>query len=256
MSSGNGIGRELVRGLLDRGAKVAALDKNQAALDETAKLLGQHSNLATFALDISDLEAVKANANDVVAQWGAIDGLISNAGIIQPFVKIADLDIATMKRVINVNVWGVIYMTKTYLPLLMARPEAHICNVSSMGGFLPVPGQSVYGGSKAFVKLFTEGLHSEMAGTKVGVTTVFPGGVETHIAENSGVKVSAQMDSDKGKYTMTSAQDAAKIILDGIEDNKSRVLVGSDASFMDKIYRLSPERAAAYIAKQMASLLK
>jgi NAD(P)-dependent dehydrogenase (short-subunit alcohol dehydrogenase family) len=76
---GNGIGRELVRGLLDRGAKVAALDRSQAALDETAKILGQPDRLATFALDVSDLAAVQANANDVVQKWGAVDGIINNA---------------------------------------------------------------------------------------------------------------------------------------------------------------------------------
>jgi short-subunit dehydrogenase len=177
-------------------------------------------------------------------------------GIIQPFVKIADLDLQTIERVMNVNWWGVVYMTKTYLPLLLARPEAHVCNISSMGGFLPVPGQSCYGASKAAVKLFTEGLHSELAGTKVGVTIVFPGAIETHITENSGVKISSEMEGQKGSYKLTSPKDAAKMILDGIEGNKYRVLVGQDAGFMDKIYRLSPERAAAFIANKMKSLLK
>ncbi|WP_252629481.1 SDR family oxidoreductase, partial [Enterobacter sp. JH539] len=90
---------------------------------------------------------------------------INNAGIIQPFVKIDQLGYEVVERVFNVNFYGTLYMTKTFLPHLLTRPEAHIVNVSSMGGFLPVPGQTIYGASKAAVKLFTEGLHSELADT-------------------------------------------------------------------------------------------
>jgi short-subunit dehydrogenase len=78
-------------------------------------------------------------------------------------------------------------MTKTFLPHLLKRSEGIIVNVSSMGGFLPVPGQTIYGSSKAAVKLFTEGLNSELTGTNVHVMGVFPGAIGTNIAANSGV---------------------------------------------------------------------
>jgi short-subunit dehydrogenase len=104
-------------------------------------------------------------------------------------VKIKDLDYAAIERVFAVNWWGTLYVTKTFLPLLLARSEGHIVNVSSMGGLLPVPGQTIYGALKAAVKLFTEGLHSECAGTNVHVTVVFPGAVATNITANSGVEI-------------------------------------------------------------------
>ena len=106
-------------------------------------------------------------------------------------MRLNDLDYAAIDRVFDVNWRGTLYMTKTFLPLLLARPEAHIVNVSSMGGFLPVPGQTIYGASKAAVKLLTEGLHSELAGTNVRVTVVFPGAVATNITANSGVDIAA-----------------------------------------------------------------
>ena len=73
-----------------------------------------------------------------------------------------------------VNFWGPVHTTKAFLPHLVARPRAHLVNVSSMGAFLPVPGQTAYGASKAAVRLLTEGLHAELAGTSVSVTVVFP----------------------------------------------------------------------------------
>ena len=185
---GNGIGRELVLNLLARGASVAAVDVNESALGETVKFAGDKKDkLSTHVVNITDKVAVAALPEQVIARHGAVDGLINNAGIIQPFVKVNELDFAAIERVMDVNFYGTLYMTKAFLPHFLKRPEAHITNLSSMGGFLPVPGQSVYGASKAAVKLLTEGLHSELLNTNVRVTVVFPGAIGTNIAANSGV---------------------------------------------------------------------
>ena len=255
---GNGIGRELVLNLLSKGASVAAVDINEAALQETAALVGDRKDkLSTHVVNITDRAAVEALPDQVIARHGAVDGLINNAGIIQPFVRVNDLDYAAIERVMNVNFYGPLYMTKAFLPHFLKRPEAHLANVSSMGGFLPVPGQSIYGAAKAAVKLFTEGLYSELRTTRVGVTVVFPGAIGTNIAANSGVGISQEMQENSQRRSIKTLEPAraAEIIVDGIEQNRYRVLVGSDASFMDKLYRLSPERAANFIFKQMQSLL-
>ena len=90
-------------------------------------------------------------------------------------------------------------MIKTFIPYLSDRPEAHIANVSSMGGFLPVPGQSVYGASKAAVKIATEGLRMELIRTKIGVSLIIPGGIETDIKKNSGLENAEITENDKKK---------------------------------------------------------
>lgn len=112
---GSGIGRALVLHLLAKGARVAAVDLNPAALRETAQLAGaQASRLSTHELNITDRTAVAALPAQVVAAHGAVDGLINNAGIIQPFVRVPDLDEATIERVMNVNFYGTVWMTKAF----------------------------------------------------------------------------------------------------------------------------------------------
>ena len=253
---GNGIGRELVLSLLARGARVAAVDIDKSALEETVGLSGdQKDRLTTHIVNITDKAAVEALPGQVISQHGAVDGIINNAGIIQPFVKLNELDYEAIERVNKVNFYGTLYMTKAFLPHLLQRPEAHITNISSMGGFLPVPGQTIYGATKAAVKLLTEGLHSELLSTNVRVTVVFPGAIGTNIAANSGLGDSLQMDNQQSSIKMLAPSKAAQIILDGIERDRYRVLVGSDARFMDLLYRLNPSYAANLIYKQMKSLL-
>lgn len=255
---GSGVGRELVLALLSRGASVAAVDVNASALEETVALAGMnHCNLATYTVNITDKALVEALPERVISRFGAVDGIINNAGVIQPFVRLKDLDYAAIDRVMNVNLFGTLYMTKAFLPHLLARPEAHITNISSMGGFLPVPGQTIYGASKAAVKLLTEGLSSELQGTNVRVTVVFPGAMGTNIAANSGVVMDSRQQgmAQESPIKMLAPAKAAQLILDGIERNEYRVLVGADARLMDAVYRLNPQRAARFIYNQMRALL-
>ena len=144
-------------------------------------------------------------------------------------------------------------MVKTFLPHLLTRPEAHIVNISSMGGFLPVPGQTMYGASKAAVKLLTEGLHSELMNTNVKVTVVFPGAVNTNITKNSGL---GEMDQSSEAPKILSAKAAAQIISNGMENDQYRVFVGKDSKFMDFLCRWKPVFAAKMISKKMQSHLK
>lgn len=256
---GNGIGRETVLELVRRGARAAAVDISEAALQETVELAGSAVNgtVSTHVADITDRAAVEALPAAIVEAHGQLDGLTHCAGIIQPFVLLKDLDYDAIERVMNVNLWGTIHTTKAFLPYLLERPEGHIVNISSMGGFLPVPGQSMYGATKAAVKLLTEALHSELADTNVGVTVVFPGAISTNISVNSGVAAPGQAESQASpsKIKMTAPDVAAKMIVDGVEQNAYRVRIGSDATFMDRFSRLSPQRAAALIYKNMKELL-
>jgi NADP-dependent 3-hydroxy acid dehydrogenase YdfG len=253
---GNGMGRELVLNLLAKGARVAAVDINENALQETWELAGdQKDRVSTHVLNITDQEAVEALPAQVIARHGTVDGIINNAGIIQPFVRLNDLAFDAIQRVLDVNLYGTLYIIKAFLPHLLSRPVAHIANISSMGGFLPVPGQTVYGASKAAVKLLTEGLYAELLNTNVRVTLVYPGAIGTNIAANSGIEIKASADAGKSSIKPLAADKAAQIIVDAIEQDRYSVLVGQDATFMDFIYRLNPKGAAGFIYKQMKSLL-
>ena len=187
--------------------------------------------------------------------------LLNVAGIIQPFVKVADLSFEDMERVMDVNFWGVVNTTKAALPHLVTRPEACLVNVSSMGGFCPVPGQSVYGASKAAVKLFTEALYAEVRGTGVAVTVVFPGAIRTGISDNSGVSMggadgsSSTAAAEESNFPMTEPAEAARQIIEAVVKGSYRITIGKDATMLDRISRLAPQRATDMIAKKMASLL-
>lgn len=256
--AGGGIGRQLVLQLLDHGAAVAAVDINEHTLEETRSAAGAAADrVSIHVADITKREMVCSLPPQIEKRQGAIDILINNAGIIQPFVPFAELEYETIMRVMNINVFGPIFMTRAFLPYLAKRPEAYIANVSSMGGFLPVPGQTLYGASKAAVKLLTEGLRAELAHSKIGVSVIMPGGVATNITKNSGVVSTVEASGDPNAAKgLTTAEQAAHIILKGIRRGRPRILVGRDATMMDLLSRLAPVRAGKLISKMMASLLE
>jgi NAD(P)-dependent dehydrogenase (short-subunit alcohol dehydrogenase family) len=256
---GNGIGQQVVFELLRRGANVAAVDLRAESLEQTVAEAGVGDRLRTYTVDVTDRAAVEALPAQVVADFGAVDGLLNVAGIIQPFVRLVDLEYDAIERVLAVNLWGTIHTVKAFLPLLLERPVAHVVNVSSMGGFLPVPGQTIYGASKAAVKLLSEGLFAELLDTNVGVSVVMPGAVGTDITGNSGVAVPGGADAaaaeEGGGFPTTSPQDAASTIVDGIVDDRLHVYVGRDARLMNIAVRTAPKQAARLITRQMAALL-
>jgi short-subunit dehydrogenase len=256
---GGGIGRELVLNLLARNARVAAVDINESALQETAALSGdKQDRLSTHIVNITNKALVAGLPEHVIAKHGAVDGIINNAGIVQPFVRVNDLDYPVIERVMNVNFLGTLYMTMAFLPHLLKRSEAHIANISSMGGFLPVPGQTIYGASKAAVKLFTEGLRSELSHTSVKITVVFPGAIGTNIIANSGAELDLNSEIQRLQRLLKplAPSKAAQIIVDAIERNRYRVFIGVDSMFMDLAYRITPRGAAKLISRLMQSLLQ
>ena len=253
--AGSGIGRELAIQLCKLGARVAMVDIDEEGMKETASLCSQGST-STHRVNIAHRAEVEELPEQVIQEFGQIDGIINNAGIIQAFVDVNSLDYESIQRVMDINFSGTLYMCKSFLPYLLLRPEAHIVNVSSMGGFIPFPKQTIYGASKAAVKLLTEGLYAELKESSVRVTVVHPGAVNTHIMSNSGLasrEEEEQSKSDQGQKALA-ADKAANQIIRGMENNKFRVLVGKDARMLDTLYRIMPRKAVEIITKQMSNL--
>ena len=252
--AGSGIGREVVRDLLGRGARVAAVDLNEPGLQQLAGEMRAGDRLSTHALNVTDAAAVALLPDVVVAAHGTVDGLLSIAGIIQLFEPVTALPRDVAERVMNVNFWGTYNLDTAFLPLLVQRPEASLLNVASMGALAPVPGQGVYGASKAAVKLLTECLYAELRDSHVAVTLVIPGGVGTNITANSGVEAPKLAAGGKAPK-VTAADDAARQIVEAVEKGSFRVLIGSDARMLDRLARVSPVRAITTIADRMKALL-
>jgi NAD(P)-dependent dehydrogenase (short-subunit alcohol dehydrogenase family) len=255
---GHGVGRQVVLGLLERGARVAALDLSEEALEETERMAAApEGRLSIHAVDVSGQEAVSRGFAEIVSAHGHLDGLLNVAGIIQTSVPLVDLDLSEIERVMGVNFWGVAYTMKAALPHLLTRPEACIVNVSSMGALAPLPGQTAYGASKAAVKLLTEGLYAELRGTAVAVTVVFPGaiGTDVSVSPDATTAEAAAEQTQRSSAPGTSVEDAGAQIVEAVAKGPYRVTIGRDAAALDRVSRLAPRRAAEMTARKMAGVL-
>lgn len=253
---GNGIGRELVLNFLSKGAKVVAVDINPFALDETKKMAQKgEDQLATIIADITKEEEVNALPEKVIEKMGMVDILINNAGIMHKFYRYYDLEETMAESVININLIGVLRVSRAFLPYLLKRPEGYLVNLSSMASYLPVAGQSIYGLTKAGVKLFTEVLAMELRDTPVKALVVLPGNIDTGITATAGVEIPKEVMGQKNALNTTSPQKVAGKIITAIEKNKSSILVGNDAKIMHFLNRIAPSFAAKLIYKQTRMLL-
>ena len=253
--AGSGMGKELSYQIAQKGGFVVGIDRNEETLAEVNEYLQPFGGFSgSYVLDIADLNAIKVISARIIETHKTIDGIFNNAGIIQAFKPFNELTEHDIRHVMDVNFYGLIFLTKAFLPSLLSRPEAHIINTSSMGGFLPVPGQTIYGASKAAVKLFTEGLFAELAETKVHVTLILPGAVKTEITSNSGIEIPAS--ATESTYKMLSANEAARQIIEAVERNKYHAYIGRDSWLMNLITRINPLYANRMISKQMKALLK
>ena len=246
--AGNGIGKELVLTLLSKGAIVAGLDVNKAALDALEDEV-KSDRLKTYVVDVSKKSNIEGFYEKFKTDFEHADVLINNAGIIQPFKNVTDLDDETIEKVMNINFYGPMNLTRIFLKDLLKRPEAYVVNVSSMGGFFPFPSQTVYGASKAALKIFTEGLYAELLNTHVKVMVVFPGGCATNITKNSKVRV--KKSAGNSGYKMTPPWVAAEKIVKGIEKDKFKVFIGQDANFMRMFYKFNSKLAIKTINNAM-----
>ena len=247
----SGLGLELTKQLLAEGANVAAVDINADNLNKLATELNT-DKLKTYVVDMGNVDSIIKFREDYKRDYSDVDIIINNAGIIQPFVKVGDLDDATINKVMNVNFFGPLNLIRYFMEdLTKDKSEQYIVNVASMGGFFPFPGQTIYGASKAALKLFTEGLYAELENTNVRVMIVLPGAMATNITTNSNV----QMDTtaDTSSYKMLSPVVGAQQIIKGIKKNKFKLFLGSDSKFLKKLYKFNSIWAIRFINKKMNS---
>jgi NAD(P)-dependent dehydrogenase (short-subunit alcohol dehydrogenase family) len=254
---GNGIGREVVLELLRRGARVAALDLSEDGLAGTAELADAGERLYTRSVNVTDRAAVEDLPKVIANALGEVDGLINVAGIVHRFAPLHELSYDELERVINVNFWGTVITSKTFLPGLLQRPQASLVNVSSQGGLAAIPGQSGYGASKAAVKLLTECITGETRGSNLAVTIVFPGGINTNLLDNSGITTGTDpLKAENAAMKLTTAIDAGRQIVDAIAKGTQRVRIGNDAKLLDRLTRLMPAKSVGAIADKMKGLME
>lgn len=243
----SGIGRELALQLSARGCIIAAADYNKKELDETVKLIKNAGGQAKgFTVDVSDQKKVKKLSADVQKEYKNVDILINNAGVTL-FGRFEEISVADFEWIMGINLWGVVYMTNAFLPMMKNKGESCLVNISSLFGLIGSEDQSAYCATKFGVRGFTEALQREYRKTPLNVICVHPGGIKTNIARNARMYKKGKLvkDTEKlarrfDKLARTTAPKAAEIIIDGIRRKKQRVLIGPDAKLMDRIQRLMP----------------
>ncbi|WP_316233588.1 SDR family NAD(P)-dependent oxidoreductase [Bradyrhizobium sp. SZCCHNPS2010] len=245
----SGIGRALAQELAARGCDLALADRDEAGLASIADEVARNGRkVTTHRLDVSDAGAIAAFAQAATGAHPSLSILINNAGVALAGT-FAEISQADMEWLFNINFWGVVHGTRAFLPHLSQRPQAHIVNLSSIFGIIAPPGQCAYAAAKFAVRGFSESLRHElaMAQSPVKLSVVHPGGIATAIARNarsgSGMTDNArraQAIDRFEKLAKTTPKDAALRIIKGIERNEPRILIGSDARFMDLLQRFMP----------------
>lgn len=253
--AGSGIGRALALNLASKGARLALCDINEESLQETIDLLPANTDSKAYVVDVSSKESVYQFADEVKRDFSTAHYIINNAGV-SIFGTVEHIDETEIHRVIDINMWGVLYGTKAFLPMMLQQKEGCIVNLSSVFGLAASPAQAAYTMSKFAVRGLTEVLWSELQGSGVRAVSVHPGGINTNI-DNTTPFTKASNDyeqkvSDVSSALMTtSPQECANEIVAGLQAGKNRLLVGSGAMQLGLITRLLPNSYFKLLLKKL-----
>lgn len=254
--AGSGIGRALAQQMARKGARLALSDINVDALTATMQSLPSGTDAHAYPVDVADRRAVFAHAEDVRREFGTAHCVINNAGVTL-VATIEHMSIEELEWQLGINLWGTIYGTKAFLPILLAQREGCIVNLSSVFGFVGFPAQGAYNISKFGVRGLTECLWSELEGTGVRAVCVHPGGIRTNI-ERDGRRSAAAGTQESGfpslaaKLLVTSPEACAVDIVAGLERGRKRIVTGHRSSTLYWLSRLLPDAYPA-VLKVMAS---
>ncbi len=266
--AGHGIGLALATELDSLNVNLILVDIDEISLREVSESLQQSPLCMSF--DVSEESAwkdAKTEINTYLTEnaISKISGIINNAGIAHDSILTENMNHQHFKRIMDVNFYGVLLGTETFLPTLKNQKHAWIVNVSSIFGSTGIGKLNAYCSSKFAVKGLTESLRMESKAyfPNITVCLVQPGGIQTDIA-NRALQVEQDNEVKRkqeiktfNKQLRTSPQRAAKTIVAGIINNQERVLIGADAKLMDILTRLMPVKYTTFFLKyiQKAGLL-
>jgi NAD(P)-dependent dehydrogenase (short-subunit alcohol dehydrogenase family) len=226
----SGIGRATALEMARRGASLSLLDIDRAGVEataEAARALGRRA--AAYQVDIADAAAVDEAAARVLAERGAVDVLVNNAGVAvaAPFLRTRAED---WDWIAGVNLWGPLRLTRALLPAMLERRSGQVVMVASLAGLVGAPGMVAYSTTKFAVVGFAETLRLELAGTGVGVTLICPGFVRTNLAratryDNAGFR--RFLDEPPSWYGMKQER-VASAIADAVTSRRPLLVLGPE----------------------------
>jgi NAD(P)-dependent dehydrogenase (short-subunit alcohol dehydrogenase family) len=234
-----GIGKATATALVRKGCRVAIGDLDLALAEQTAAELGGGS--IALSLDVTERDSFAAFLDAAERELGPLDVVVNNAGImpVTPFAEESD---DSIKRQLDINVYGVIAGTQLAAERFRARGRGHIVNVASSAGKAGVPGIATYSGTKHAVVGFTEAVRGELRGTGIELSCVMPVTVNTALTE--GV-------SDTLGVKKVEPEDVANEIVDALEVPRFDVFVPSYLKYTIAAGSLLPRRAREAVARMM-----
>lgn len=175
----SGIGAATARRFAKQGDRVILAARRTDRLDALSHEIGAAHSMS---LDVSDRAAVERAIADLPPECAAIDVLVNNAGLALGLAPAHEASLEDWEQMVDVNVKGLLYVTRAVLPGMVARDRGHVINLGSVAGSYPYPGGNAYGGTKAFVKQFSLNLRADLFGRRIRVTDIEPGMVETEFS--------------------------------------------------------------------------
>jgi NAD(P)-dependent dehydrogenase (short-subunit alcohol dehydrogenase family) len=224
----SGIGYAVSEELLKRGATVWVIGSRKESVDKAKAVLAAYKNARFAAVDVTVADRVKKMIDTCVAESGRLDYLFNNAGIgmTHPSTR---LTLEMWKKAVDLNLWGVIYGVHYALPVMLAQGSGHIVNTSSVAGIIAPPSQAVYCATKYAVTGMTEALRYEFFEKGVLFSTVCPANVATAIFGKADIPKEA-----------IPADEAARIILDGVEKKENIIIFPEYAKKMYERFLAGP----------------
>ena len=234
-----GIGRATAEALVRRGAKVAIGDLDPELTEQVADEIG--ADTIGLRLDVTDRDSFESFLAQVEERLGPLDVLVNNAGIM-PLGRLAEEDDATAKRMVDINLHGVIYGTKLAIPRLERRGIGHIVNVASTAGKGGFPGGATYCATKHAVVGLSEAVRAELRDTGVEVSVVMPVVVKTELATG--------LEQTRGLKAVE-ATDVAEAIVAALERPKFDVFVPASAGYISKVMGMLPRGGREWVARAL-----
>lgn len=184
----SGIGRAAALALAERGLRLFLADIDDAGLAETQRQIEARGGTVADrrVLDVTDIAAVAARADEWHAAHGAMDVVLNVAGVAL-FGVVEDMRHEDWKRVIDVNLWGTIHVVECFVPAMIRARRGHVVNIASLAGLMGLPWHAAYSTSKWGVVGLSEVLRLDLRQHGVGVTVVCPGAVDTPMKQSAAI---------------------------------------------------------------------
>jgi NADP-dependent 3-hydroxy acid dehydrogenase YdfG len=232
-----GIGKATARALVLKGATVAIGDLDLDLAQRTASELGGET--LALELDVTRRDSFEGFLDQVEERLGSLDVLVNNAGIM-PLGKFVEEDDATARRMVDINVHGVMYGMKLALPRMQRRGSGHLVNIASQAGKTGFPGGATYCGTKHFVVGVSEAVRAELRGTGIEISCVMPAVVNTELG--SGL-------TETRAIKVLEPEDVAEAIVGALERPKFDVFVPRESVAIYKFMNMLPRGAREGIGR-------